>query len=407
MAIAIDCFARYGYQGTSIDRIARDAGVTKGALYYHFNDKEELLFEAVKDRIGEFEQRVAAATSTTARDALTRAPRGGDACFVHATKTNHRRFIITLMVEALDTNPRLSDEFRRIMRRFRTLPGRHRACVGSSRGRCAPTSTPEAAAAVIAGGVIGRRDPALPGSRARSICAAVLDTLVEQLADWLAHRDAQRGAKPAVSGGGKPWSTSNRPRSRSSSATRSRLRARGAATRSPRGRREERACPATSSSGAGSSASCRAASPRRSVASATTRSAVTGALVPRSSPTATSRSRSPAGAAARHGAARRAGTEEQHAALAAGVRGRRASPPARRPSWSRASTSTPTALATRAEREGGDYVLSGQKCFVPLGGRAPRRSCVYAGGAGRARGVPRRARRGRARASASARRTWA
>src|SRR5437667_82248 len=52
MAAAIDCFARLGYQGTTIDRIARDAGVTKGAVYYHFRDKEELLFEAVKDRGG-------------------------------------------------------------------------------------------------------------------------------------------------------------------------------------------------------------------------------------------------------------------------------------------------------------------------------------------------------------------
>ena len=56
MATAIDCFARYGYAGTSIDRIARAAGVTKGALYYHFRDKEELLFEAVKERIGAWER---------------------------------------------------------------------------------------------------------------------------------------------------------------------------------------------------------------------------------------------------------------------------------------------------------------------------------------------------------------
>ena len=39
MRAAIDCFARLGYQGTTIDRIARDAGVTKGAVYYHFRDK--------------------------------------------------------------------------------------------------------------------------------------------------------------------------------------------------------------------------------------------------------------------------------------------------------------------------------------------------------------------------------
>src|SRR5438046_10671540 len=58
MAIAIDCFARYGYQGTSIDRIASAAGVTKGAIYYHFRDKEELLFEAVKDRTAAYEERI-------------------------------------------------------------------------------------------------------------------------------------------------------------------------------------------------------------------------------------------------------------------------------------------------------------------------------------------------------------
>src|SRR6476660_9334987 len=60
LGAAIDCFARFGYQGTSIDRIARHAGVTKGAFYYHFRDKEELLFEAVSARVGAFEQSVLA-----------------------------------------------------------------------------------------------------------------------------------------------------------------------------------------------------------------------------------------------------------------------------------------------------------------------------------------------------------
>src|SRR5215472_7076676 len=93
-AAAIDCFARLGYQGTSIDRIARDAGVTKGAVYYHFRDKEELLFEAVKDRIGGFEKHVLKAV-TVAGDAQSALRRVVDACFVHATVSNHRRFIIT------------------------------------------------------------------------------------------------------------------------------------------------------------------------------------------------------------------------------------------------------------------------------------------------------------------------
>jgi len=37
------CFARNGYKGTTMRDIAREAGVTTGAIYSHFNGKEELL----------------------------------------------------------------------------------------------------------------------------------------------------------------------------------------------------------------------------------------------------------------------------------------------------------------------------------------------------------------------------
>src|SRR3990172_910384 len=146
MAAAIDRFARLGYQGTSIDRIARDAGVTKGAVYYHFRDKEELLFEAVKDRIDGFEKQVLKEI-TPAGDALEKLRQVIDSCFFHATVSNHRRFIITLMVEALDTNPQLSIEFRNILRRMRAFvagvvrrgEGKH---TQSGRGRSPPPPAP-------------------------------------------------------------------------------------------------------------------------------------------------------------------------------------------------------------------------------------------------------------------------
>lgn len=153
MAIAIDCFARYGYQGTSIDRIASAAGVTKGALYYHFRDKEELLFEAVQDRITEFEERVVGAVSpsTDPAGALAEIAR---VCVHIATKNNLRRFILTLMVEALDTNPRLSEAFRGILRRFRSyLAGIVR--LGQERGVFRRDVDATLAAELFAGGVIG------------------------------------------------------------------------------------------------------------------------------------------------------------------------------------------------------------------------------------------------------------
>jgi AcrR family transcriptional regulator len=45
---AMDLFASYGYRGTSLARIARAAGVTKGALYWHFTDKEEFFLAVVR-----------------------------------------------------------------------------------------------------------------------------------------------------------------------------------------------------------------------------------------------------------------------------------------------------------------------------------------------------------------------
>ncbi len=51
---AMDLFASYGYRGTSLSRIARAAGVTKGALYWHFSDKEEFFLAVVEKVLGEW-----------------------------------------------------------------------------------------------------------------------------------------------------------------------------------------------------------------------------------------------------------------------------------------------------------------------------------------------------------------
>jgi TetR/AcrR family acrAB operon transcriptional repressor len=183
MAIAIDCFARYGYQGTSIERIASAAGVTKGALYYHFRDKEELLFEAVKDRIAEFEERIVG-TVTPANDPGGALAEIARVCVHIATKNNLRRFILTLMVEALDTNPRLSQAFRDILRRFRAyLAGIVR--VGQEQGAFRKDVDAAIAAQVFAAGVIGAelqhyQDPE------RVDLGTAMEAVVGQLVAWLA-----------------------------------------------------------------------------------------------------------------------------------------------------------------------------------------------------------------------------
>ena len=183
MATAIDCFARYGYAGTSIDRIARAAGVTKGALYYHFRDKEELLAEAVKDRIGEFEERIVGGVSpvTDPAAALYEIAR---VCVHIATKNNLRRFILTLMVEALDTNDVLSSEFREMLRRFRSF---HRFLIrqGQERDLFRKDVDVAVASELFVSGILGAEIQYYQDPQSIDV-VKTLESHVEQFLAWLA-----------------------------------------------------------------------------------------------------------------------------------------------------------------------------------------------------------------------------
>jgi AcrR family transcriptional regulator len=48
---ALAVFARRGYRQASVDEIAAEAGYSKGALYWHFSSKEELLHALLEQRI--------------------------------------------------------------------------------------------------------------------------------------------------------------------------------------------------------------------------------------------------------------------------------------------------------------------------------------------------------------------
>ena len=65
---ALAVFGRYGYQRTSMDLIAKAAGISRPALYQHFSGKDEV-FRAAGERIaGEL---VSAAETAAAEDAPT------------------------------------------------------------------------------------------------------------------------------------------------------------------------------------------------------------------------------------------------------------------------------------------------------------------------------------------------
>ena len=51
LAAALRVFARRGYREAGVDEIAAEAGYSKGALYWHFSSKEELLTALLDERI--------------------------------------------------------------------------------------------------------------------------------------------------------------------------------------------------------------------------------------------------------------------------------------------------------------------------------------------------------------------
>jgi AcrR family transcriptional regulator len=53
LAAAGRVFAKRGFHGASLDAIAEEAGVTRGAVYYNFADKEELFLELLDRRCAE------------------------------------------------------------------------------------------------------------------------------------------------------------------------------------------------------------------------------------------------------------------------------------------------------------------------------------------------------------------
>ncbi|WP_417320734.1 TetR/AcrR family transcriptional regulator [Emcibacter sp.] len=48
LIVAADNFNRKGALGVSIKEIAADAGVTRAGIYYHFEDKETLLYRCLE-----------------------------------------------------------------------------------------------------------------------------------------------------------------------------------------------------------------------------------------------------------------------------------------------------------------------------------------------------------------------
>ena len=79
LAVAVEVFNERGYDGTSMEDLARAAGITKSSIYHHVASKEQLLRLAVERALGALfgvtSEPAATSGSSTAAPITSRAAR--------------------------------------------------------------------------------------------------------------------------------------------------------------------------------------------------------------------------------------------------------------------------------------------------------------------------------------------
>jgi len=79
LAGARACFARYGYEGATVRRLEEETGLSRGAIFHHFKDKESLFLAVAEDDAAAMVETVARnGLVQVMRDLLERASGGPD-----------------------------------------------------------------------------------------------------------------------------------------------------------------------------------------------------------------------------------------------------------------------------------------------------------------------------------------
>lgn len=85
-------FAKRGYADASVDRIAAELGLTKGAVYYHYKNKAELFEAALRDVQADVVKRIDGEDSS---DPVEAVKRGCDAFLGIALDEEMQRIVLT------------------------------------------------------------------------------------------------------------------------------------------------------------------------------------------------------------------------------------------------------------------------------------------------------------------------
>jgi AcrR family transcriptional regulator len=112
-------FVEKGYHGTSIDDITRAAGLTKGALYWHFKSKENLLKRVIEEYENRFLDGLIRAVGEVKGGALDKFEKfvRYNAAFGYYNRDLCVSFT-TLSAELVGTRHRIESEIRRIYGRY-------------------------------------------------------------------------------------------------------------------------------------------------------------------------------------------------------------------------------------------------------------------------------------------------
>jgi TetR/AcrR family transcriptional repressor of mexJK operon len=112
---ALALFARDGYERTSVDAIAAEAGVSKRTVYSHYGDKENLFLLVVRDTFESMRERFAEIIGRTLSDVTDVEKSLIDGIHEAVAEVSHspeRAFLLRLMIAELPRFPALLEFWR-------------------------------------------------------------------------------------------------------------------------------------------------------------------------------------------------------------------------------------------------------------------------------------------------------
>lgn len=154
LAAAMNLISKHGFNGTTVDKIAAEAGLSRGSIFWHFDNKENL-FQAVISEIrqglfngllGGLEQKQSARAKV---DLLL-----DNYCALIETDCSRCLDLTVLIIEMTETNPRVTAMLRDL---FSDLAGFLAGLIeeGKQKGEVASSVQPRLTAYAIVGNLQG------------------------------------------------------------------------------------------------------------------------------------------------------------------------------------------------------------------------------------------------------------